>query len=170
VVNIFTTEREKSALYEAIGRAVAAYSKLEHVAIELALVWDNSREIYGRSLAAAGKYALRHLAYDPDRHKIVSDALEHATDLTETRNAIVHGVWSEFHLDDELRFFAIRTLPNHATRTLENPEHLFGKAMSTVQIQDFAEQCEDKMRQLGEVRDSINAEARAAADPEDAPS
>lgn len=167
VVNIFTTEQEKSALYEAIGRAVASYSKLEHVAIELTLVWDESRDNYGRSLTTAGQYALSHLEDDPHRHRIVRDALGHVGDLTDTRNAIVHGVWSEFHLDDELRFFAVRTLPEHATRKSDNPEHLFGKAMSTAQIQDFAERCERKMRRLSEVRDSLHAEMRAATTTQD---
>lgn len=163
VVNIFTTEQERAALYEAIGRAVASYSKLEHVAIELALVWDTSRETYGRSLAIAGKYALRHLGDDPALRTRVADALADASDLTATRNAIVHGVWSEFHLDDEGRFFAIRTLPEHATKGFDNPEHLFGKAMSTAQIRAFAERCECKMRELADVRDCINAEKRAAS-------
>jgi len=62
VAKIFTTDEEKSSLYEAIGRAMAAYRKLEHVALELALVWDTTRETYGRSLTKAGRYALDHLA------------------------------------------------------------------------------------------------------------
>jgi len=62
VAKIFTTDEEKSSLYEAIGRAMAAYRKLEHVALELALVWDITRETYGRSLMKAGRYALDHLA------------------------------------------------------------------------------------------------------------
>ena len=41
---------------------MAAYRKLEHVALELALVWDITRETYGRSLMKAGRYALDHLA------------------------------------------------------------------------------------------------------------
>ncbi len=31
----------------------------------------------------------------------VQNALKDTEDLTETRNAIVHGVWMEIHLDDE---------------------------------------------------------------------
>ncbi len=93
----------------------------------------------------------------------VQNALKDTEDLTETRNAIVHGVWMEIHLDDEGRFFAVRTLPKHQTRKQKNPEHMFGQAMSTSQIQAFAETCETKMRQLGAVRDGLHADLRTAA-------
>ena len=86
-------------------------------------------------------YALDHLADDPAGLATVKNALEGTQELIEIRNAIVRGVWMEVHLDDEGRFFA---------------------AMSTSQIQAFAETCETKMRQRGAVRDSLHADMRTA--------
>lgn len=158
VTDIFATDEEKSSLYEAIGRAVASYSRLEHVAIELALVWDDSRRNYGETLSRVKEFVVERLADTPDTRSRVEHALRESDELAETRNAIVHGVWSEFHFDDKQRFLGIRTLRGRAAQKLGNPANLRGKALSTAELLEFAAGCESRVRLLNDVTESLYAD------------
>ena len=164
-VVVFPSDAELSRLYEAIGRGVAHFAKLEHVAIELSMVWDDERTQYGAGLANVRDYILARMKTDP-RRDLVKRLLAPAEELTSERNAIVHGVWFEAQIDDSGRYFAVRTLPTEQALKQEHPEYLHGIAKSTDQLLNFAARCEEILRALGVLRDDVNAERSSAEQSE----